>query len=215
MLGPVPGAPATNRVPSFWNSHPHPWQQSQISFSCFLSFSHHPPHLSFSVPDMYEIVLIDSPLGQFFQRTEKKDFDEFSMEYIRSLLCKNYYEHFYDFCRELGGETWVCHVLPCRGYQGRYACFEVANRSHTGCFSVRESDSKGHLRLPPRNGTPVYPRNEAITTTNSGTWHTYANLMLPRYFLPGVPRLSKIWVTFFLSVSITTIRVQLFMISER
>lgn len=49
--------------------------------------------------DMYDVVLIDSPLGQFFQRTEKKDFDEFSMEYIRSLLCKNYYEGFYDFCR--------------------------------------------------------------------------------------------------------------------
>merc|ERR1719272_2641288 len=53
------------------------------------------------------MVLIDSPLGKFFQRTEKKDFDEFSMEYIRSILTKNYYEQFYDFCRELGGETWV------------------------------------------------------------------------------------------------------------
>jgi len=60
-----------------------------------------------SPDDMYDVVLIDSPLGPFFQRTEKKDFDEFSMEYIRSLLCKNYYEHFYDFCRELGGDTWV------------------------------------------------------------------------------------------------------------
>jgi V-type H+-transporting ATPase subunit d len=60
-----------------------------------------------SADDMYEIVLIDSPLGQFFQRTEKKDFDEFSMEYIRSNLHKNYLEHFYDFCRDLGGETWT------------------------------------------------------------------------------------------------------------
>ena len=60
---------------------------------------------------MYEIVLIDSPLGQFFQRTEKKDFDEFSMEYIRSNLHKNYLEHFYDFCRDLGGETWVLRPL--------------------------------------------------------------------------------------------------------
>eukprot|EP01011_Urceolus_sp_BLP5_P001710 TRINITY_DN2495_c0_g1_i1.p1 TRINITY_DN2495_c0_g1~~TRINITY_DN2495_c0_g1_i1.p1 ORF type:complete len:371 (+),score=88.19 TRINITY_DN2495_c0_g1_i1:134-1114(+) len=59
-----------------------------------------------SIDDMFETVLIDSPLGKFFQRTEKKDFDELSMEYIRSLLQKNYLEHFYDFCKNLGGTTW-------------------------------------------------------------------------------------------------------------
>lgn len=58
-----------------------------------------------SVDDMYDLVLVDSPIGKFFRRTDKRDFDEFSMEYIRSLLLKNYLESFYDFCMSLGGTT--------------------------------------------------------------------------------------------------------------
>eukprot|EP00761_Pharyngomonas_kirbyi_P011610 gb/GECH01011636.1/.p1 GENE.gb/GECH01011636.1/~~gb/GECH01011636.1/.p1 ORF type:complete len:347 (+),score=79.90 gb/GECH01011636.1/:1-1041(+) len=58
-----------------------------------------------TVEDMYELVLVDSPIGRFFSKTDRRDFDELSMEYIRCLLLKNYYESFYDFCMELGGET--------------------------------------------------------------------------------------------------------------
>eukprot|EP01006_Ploeotia_vitrea_P062930 TRINITY_DN84655_c0_g1_i1.p1 TRINITY_DN84655_c0_g1~~TRINITY_DN84655_c0_g1_i1.p1 ORF type:complete len:353 (-),score=56.57 TRINITY_DN84655_c0_g1_i1:93-1151(-) len=60
-----------------------------------------------NIDDLYDLVLGDSPIGKFFQRTDRTDFDEFSMEYIRSLLHKNYLEHFYKFCEEIGGDTWM------------------------------------------------------------------------------------------------------------
>lgn len=59
-----------------------------------------------SIDDMYESVLVDSPIGRFFTRTDKRDFDEFSMEYIRSLLYKNWLEQFYDLAtQQIGGDT--------------------------------------------------------------------------------------------------------------
>lgn len=58
-----------------------------------------------NVDEMYEMVLVDSPIGSFFTKTDKRDFDEFSTDYIRALLQKNYLESFYDYCRELGGVT--------------------------------------------------------------------------------------------------------------
>jgi V-type H+-transporting ATPase subunit d len=60
-----------------------------------------------SVEEMYETVLIDSPIGPFFglAGTQPRDFDELSIEYIRGVLQKNYLEAFYDFVLELGGET--------------------------------------------------------------------------------------------------------------
>lgn len=66
-----------------------------------------------SVDDMFEIVLVDSPIGRFFANSSQRDFDELSLEYIRGLLQKNYLEGFYDFCRNLGGETAtvMCPIL--------------------------------------------------------------------------------------------------------
>lgn len=58
-----------------------------------------------SVDEMFEMVLIDSPIGRFFQNSQQKDFDELSLEYIRGLLQKNYLEAFFDFCQGMGGET--------------------------------------------------------------------------------------------------------------
>lgn len=58
-----------------------------------------------TVEDMYELVLVDSPIGQFFTRTDTRDFDEYTIDYIRGLLQKNYLERFYDFVMELGGVT--------------------------------------------------------------------------------------------------------------
>jgi len=58
-----------------------------------------------SVEDMYELVLVDSPIGQFFTRTDTRDFDEYTIDYIRGLLQKNYLEKFYDFAMSLGGVT--------------------------------------------------------------------------------------------------------------
>lgn len=57
-----------------------------------------------SIDEMYEMVLVDSPIGPFFTKTDKRDFDEFSTDYIKALLNKNYLESFYDFVNdEIGG----------------------------------------------------------------------------------------------------------------
>lgn len=60
-----------------------------------------------NVDEMYELVLVDSPIGKFFTKTDvdKRDFDEFTTNYIRGLLRKNYLESFYDFVSNLGGST--------------------------------------------------------------------------------------------------------------
>ncbi len=58
-----------------------------------------------SIDDMYEIVLADSPIGKFFTKTDKRDFDDHSTEEIRGMLYKNYLESFYDFVKKLGGVT--------------------------------------------------------------------------------------------------------------
>mmetsp|Transcript_6060 Transcript_6060/g.6651 ORF Transcript_6060/g.6651 Transcript_6060/m.6651 type:complete len:352 (+) Transcript_6060:50-1105(+) len=65
------------------------------------------------VEEMFQLVLIDSPIGPFFQSSQQKDFDELSLEYIRGLLHKNYLESFYDLCLEIGGDTAtvMCPVL--------------------------------------------------------------------------------------------------------
>jgi len=66
-----------------------------------------------SVDDMFETVLIDSPIGAFFANSQQKDFDELSLEYIRGLLQKNYLEAFHEFCEKLGGDTAIvmCGIL--------------------------------------------------------------------------------------------------------
>ncbi|CAD2222423.1 V-type H+-transporting ATPase subunit AC39 [Angomonas deanei] len=58
------------------------------------------------VREMFEVVLVDSPVGRFFSADGfERDLDELSVEFIRGMLMKNYYQQFYDFCYELGGET--------------------------------------------------------------------------------------------------------------
>ncbi|KAG5511476.1 hypothetical protein JKF63_07440 [Porcisia hertigi] len=59
------------------------------------------------VQEMFEVVLIDSPVGRFFSSESgfERDLDELSVEYIRGILMKNYYEQFYDFCYSLGAGT--------------------------------------------------------------------------------------------------------------
>ncbi|EPY20188.1 V-type H+-transporting ATPase subunit AC39 [Strigomonas culicis] len=59
------------------------------------------------VREMFEVVLVDSPVGRFFSAEGgfERDFEEMSVEFIRGILMKNYYEQFYDLCYALGGET--------------------------------------------------------------------------------------------------------------
>eukprot|EP00796_Vickermania_ingenoplastis_P007676 gene7676-5381_t len=63
------------------------------------------------IKEMFEVVLLDSPVGRFFSVESgaggfERDLDGQSVEYIRALLLRNYYEQFYDFCFDVvGGET--------------------------------------------------------------------------------------------------------------
>jgi len=74
-------------------------------------FSQLPTLLAASdVREMFSVVLLDSPVGRFFSMEEgsggfERDLDAQSVEFIRATLMRYYYEQFYDFCYEVGGET--------------------------------------------------------------------------------------------------------------
>jgi len=59
-----------------------------------------------SVSDLYNSVLIDTPLAPYIQGClSEEDLDEMNIEIIRNTLYKAYLEDFFKFCQELGGTT--------------------------------------------------------------------------------------------------------------
>ncbi|GAM20087.1 hypothetical protein SAMD00019534_032620 [Acytostelium subglobosum LB1] len=59
-----------------------------------------------SVADLYNSVLIDTPLAPYIQNClSEEDLDEMNIEIIRNTLYKAYLEDFYDYVNELGGQT--------------------------------------------------------------------------------------------------------------
>ena len=59
-----------------------------------------------SVEDLYNMVLIDTPLGPLFKKClSTTALDEQKAEIIRLMLYRQYFEEFYEFCVKLGGET--------------------------------------------------------------------------------------------------------------
>jgi V-type H+-transporting ATPase subunit d len=67
-----------------------------------------------NVTDLYNSVLVDTPLAPYFATClSDKDLDEMNIEIIRNRLYKAYLEDFYRFCEELGGVTAevMCEVL--------------------------------------------------------------------------------------------------------
>lgn len=59
-----------------------------------------------NVADLYNSVLIDTPLAPYIQGClSEEDLDEMNIEIIRNTLYKAYLEDFYQYCMELGGET--------------------------------------------------------------------------------------------------------------
>jgi len=59
-----------------------------------------------SVSDLYNNVLIDTPLASYIQGAlSEEDLDEMNIEIIRNTLYKAYLEDFYYYSRHLGGET--------------------------------------------------------------------------------------------------------------
>jgi len=59
-----------------------------------------------SVADLYNNVLIDTPLAPYIQGAlSEEDLDEMNIEIIRNTLYKAYLEDFYQYCLDLGGDT--------------------------------------------------------------------------------------------------------------
>ena len=60
------------------------------------------------VAELYNAVLVDTPLAPFFEECiNEQDLDEMNIEIIRNTLYKSYLESFYNFCKNIGGETEV------------------------------------------------------------------------------------------------------------
>jgi len=59
-----------------------------------------------SVADLYNTVLIDTPLAPYIQEClSEEDLDEMNIEVVRNTLYKAYLEDFYILCQKLGGHT--------------------------------------------------------------------------------------------------------------
>lgn len=102
-----------------------------------------------SIEDMYELVLIDSPIGKFFSKTETRDFDEYSTDYLRGLLQKNYLESFYDFCQSIGGTTAEV-MCPLLEFEADRAVLTITRQS----YAVREESAN---KLPKDERKKLYP----------------------------------------------------------
>jgi len=97
-----------------------------------------------NMEELFEKVLIDSPLGQFFTKTDKTDFEEFPMEIIRNSFRKKYLETFYDFCNDLGGIT--AEVM------GEILEFEADRMTLTIC-----AQCIGKKDIPPDEKAKLFP----------------------------------------------------------
>jgi V-type H+-transporting ATPase subunit d len=59
-----------------------------------------------SVQELYNVVLVDSPIAAYFEKClAAHDLDEMNIEIIRNTLYKTYLEDFYGFCKSLGDPT--------------------------------------------------------------------------------------------------------------
>ncbi|XP_028987620.1 V-type proton ATPase subunit d 1-like [Betta splendens] len=64
--------------------------------------------------ELYSAILVDTPLGQFFQdAVSESNLDEMEAEILRNKLYKAYLESFHSFCKGVGGATMetMCPVL--------------------------------------------------------------------------------------------------------
>eukprot|EP01089_Gocevia_fonbrunei_P020907 TRINITY_DN78_c0_g1_i2.p1 TRINITY_DN78_c0_g1~~TRINITY_DN78_c0_g1_i2.p1 ORF type:complete len:359 (+),score=65.93 TRINITY_DN78_c0_g1_i2:91-1167(+) len=60
-----------------------------------------------SIADLYNHVLVDTPLASYFHASAltEEDLDEMNIEIIRNTLYKAYLEDFYKYCKRIGGPT--------------------------------------------------------------------------------------------------------------
>lgn len=108
-----------------------------------------------NVEDMFEMVLIDSPIGSFFQHSQHKDFDELSLEYIRGMLQKNHLEAFYDFCLEIGGDTATI-MCPMLQFEADRSVITVTANT----CGIRDINPEDRCKLYPNIGLLVDVHDE-------------------------------------------------------
>jgi V-type H+-transporting ATPase subunit d len=59
-----------------------------------------------SVQELYNTVLVDSPIAKYFEKClTAHDLDEMNIEIIRNTLYKTYLEDFYSYCQTLESPT--------------------------------------------------------------------------------------------------------------
>ncbi|XP_052892033.1 V-type proton ATPase subunit d-like [Anopheles moucheti] len=71
-------------------------------------------NMTLAPADLYNAILIDTPLAPFFvDCMSGQDMDEMNIEIMRNALYKAYLEAFYDLCKQLGGTTAdvMCEIL--------------------------------------------------------------------------------------------------------
>ncbi|XP_040152045.1 V-type proton ATPase subunit d-like [Anopheles arabiensis] len=71
-------------------------------------------NMTLAPSDLYNAILIDSPLAPFFDNCcWEQDMDELNIEILRNTLYKTYLEKFYNLCKEIGGATAnvMCEIL--------------------------------------------------------------------------------------------------------
>jgi len=104
-----------------------------------------------STADLYNAILVDSPLADFFQEcVSEEDLNEVNIEVIRNTLYKAYLESFYDWCESIGGSTAevMCEILA----------FEADRRSFIITINSfgTELSKDDRAKLYPRRGK-LYP----------------------------------------------------------
>lgn len=104
-----------------------------------------------SAAELYESVIIDTPLAPYFKGLiSEEDFDEVHIEVIRNTLYKAYIEDFYRFCESVGGATAesMCKILA---FEADRRCFIITINSF-GTELTRDD----RVKLYPRCGY-LYP----------------------------------------------------------
>eukprot|EP01080_Neovahlkampfia_damariscottae_P006957 gene6957-11119_t len=104
-----------------------------------------------SIDELYSIVLVDSPIGKFFTKTVKQDFEEFSMEFIKNLLYKNWIEAFYDYVQKLDDIT--------RENMSRILEFEADQT----VITITKNSFNLKTELPPDEKLSLYPKIGQLT----------------------------------------------------
>ncbi|KAI5816805.1 vacuolar ATP synthase subunit D1 [Pyronema omphalodes] len=78
-----------------------------------------------NVDELYNTILVETPLKPYFKGLTNKDLDELNIEIIRNTLYKNYLEHFAEFCRTAEGISGS----PCQEIMEQILNFEADRRA--------------------------------------------------------------------------------------